>query len=226
MSWTYETRPHGDVPYACRVTLVDAMIYWTAESLEDGEPDEPGCAQPLADFATAGPPETPMCAAAPAEVLDALCAGGRHLGHTAAEWTCWAQFPAEWCATHRRHLARWLTEALRRAYTDMNGRIAVTRRAAPTTWTAAMYRCCRWPRRRPGPGRPAGRCSTSSTTRAVPRRRPDRSPPASVRSPRWPTRKTPRTRTRSRRRHGPGHRRDQREAATQEDISGWSTRGD
>jgi hypothetical protein len=36
------------------------------------------------------------------------------------EWSCWMEFPEEWCACEEKHLEQWLTQALQRAYGLMN----------------------------------------------------------------------------------------------------------
>jgi|GEM_PF-4153277 len=41
-----------------------------------------------------------------------------------SEWTCWAEFPAEWAYEHRRFLRPWLKAAMGRVYDAMNRRIA------------------------------------------------------------------------------------------------------
>lgn len=38
------------------------------------------------------------------------------------EWSCWMEFPAEWCSCPRAHLEQWLVGALRCAYEAMNAK--------------------------------------------------------------------------------------------------------
>jgi len=52
-------------------------------------------------------------------------------------WSCWMEFPAEWCYCQRAYLEQWLADALQRAYVEMNRKAS----AAPDGGTYALKRC-------------------------------------------------------------------------------------
>lgn len=54
------------------------------------------------------------------------------------EWSCWMEFPAEWCYCQPSQLDQWLIAALRRAYGDMNEKAS-----GPDGGHYSLKRC--WP---------------------------------------------------------------------------------
>ena len=53
------------------------------------------------------------------------------------EWSCWMEFPAEWCLCPRPHLEQWLVAGLSRAYEVMNEKAS----AQPDGGHYTLHRC-------------------------------------------------------------------------------------